>query len=296
MLNRQFIIKPANKKMSELDKQANYHLQILQQCAGDFRTISQHSFPALIMIGNQDSKIITKHIEMLASFLGQSNQLVIKSVLRGFAKMIPINPAFHSLIEQKARLQIEKLLNNISGIADNDWQEVSRLAEATIVKLDGSPIKLSNQVHVSPNKPYDHFEEFAKRLNIAKNDIYYVDPYLGDDIVSFLVFLRKSDGSNKKLRLLTRKDPSVDIALRTALSNFKNQGNEVELRYDEKMIFHDRWLMLDAVSIYKIGASLKGLAKAKSKKSFGIEKLDEPACSLAKNDLEQWWTDGTKIL
>lgn len=299
---RQFSINPAIQQgMSPLEKEADTQFQIAQQCEGDFKNISQNLFPTLIMIGNQNPSLITRHVELLSSerFLGGSNHLVINAVLRGFKSMIPINPSFQSLIQQNSRKEIERLIAKVTGITDKNWMEVLQLAESVLAELDRRPIRMPKQVHISPNKPFDHFEAFATLISTAHNEVYYIDPYLGDDMSSFLAFLRKSDGSNKKLRLLTREDTSTKNTLESALNAFAQQGNHVELHYDNnsKKLFHDRWIVIDGSTVFKIGASLNGVAKAKSNKSFGIEKLEEPALSQAIKDVEGWWgTDSLKII
>lgn len=294
------IDRSAQQGMSSLEKQADEQLQILKQCEGDFRTVNQHIFPALMVIGNQNPDLIRDHVHLLSSerFLGSTNRLMLKIVLQGFSDMIDANPSFHSLVEQYARDNIEELARRVAGLNNREWMEVENLCKSVLAKLGVHPIMIAKQTHISSKKPFDHFEAVASLITRAQQEFLYVDPYVGDDLAVFLGFLRRLDGSFKRLRVLTREDKTTNIAasLETALRCFVAQGNSAELRYDDNKSFHDRWCIIDQTHVYNIGASLKGVAKGRSTKSFDIFQLNEPELSKVKQDINYWWQQARVII
>ena len=85
------------------------------------------------------------------------------------------------------------------------------------------------------------------------------------------------------LNLLCKKNAGVDIIIVTAgkgsltakdLSKFNSQYGKLSVK--KMSNFHDRFLIIDDVEVYHIGASIKDAGK----KSFGITKIEE-------NDLVQ---------
>lgn len=286
--------------MSDIERQANEQLQILNQCTGDWRTVSQLIFPALMVIGNQDAELIRDHIHILSSerFLGSTSRIMLKVVLQGFSDMVDANPSFHSLVEQYARKNIEGLVMRISGLNNREWIEVENLGKSILTKLGTYPITIAKQKHISTNRPFDHFEIVASLIIQAKKEFFCVDPYIGHDLAYFLGFLRKLDGSFKQLRVLTREDIDTTVAnsLESVLRSFKSQGNSAELHYDDSRLFHDRWYIVDKKDIYNIGASMKRLASGGSRKSFDVFKLDGAELSKALHDIEAWWQNSRVII
>lgn len=109
-------------------------------------------------------------------------------------------------------------------------------------------------VNLATGLVFDYFDEVRKVVELAKSDIFFVDPYLDADFVArFLPMVAQGT----TVRLLGReKLPS----LIPAATLFQQQsGIKIEVRSASG--FHDRYLFIDQAVCYQSGASFKDGAK-----------------------------------
>ena len=80
------------------------------------------------------------------------------------------------------------------------------------------------------------------------------------------------------LNILCKKNKSVDVVIMTAgkgnlstkdITKFNAQYPKLSVK--TTTVFHDRFLIIDKVGVYHIGASIKDAGK----KSFGITKIED---------------------
>jgi hypothetical protein len=97
---------------------------------------------------------------------------------------------------------------------------------------------------------FDYFDEIRKIIELATNDLLFVDPYLDVDFVDrYLPHVR----SGASVRLLASKRLPTLIP---AVQLFAQQsGRRIELRSASG--FHDRYVLVDGKSCYQSGASFK---------------------------------------
>ena len=101
---------------------------------------------------------------------------------------------------------------------------------------------------------FDYFDEIRKIIEQAKDEIFFVDPYMNPEFVSKYM---KLINSNIKVRLLTNSSTN---SLITALDLFiKQSGIDVEIRTSNRL--HDRFIFVDRRDCYLSGASFKDGAK-----------------------------------
>ena len=126
---------------------------------------------------------------------------------------------------------------------------------------------IANQTEVKQNifyngQIYDAFSFIVDLIKKAKNKLTLIDNYVDTDT----------------LNMLCKKNTGVDALLVTAgkgslttkdVTNFNAQYPNLSVKkiYD----FHDRFLIVDDVEVYHIGASIKDAGK----KSFGITKIED---------------------
>jgi hypothetical protein len=112
-------------------------------------------------------------------------------------------------------------------------------------------------VAVGSGMVFEYFEELRKLIELAVQEVFFVDPYLDADFVARYLLLVQ-DGTT--IRLLTANDPKRLGALLPAVDLFVRQHNHpVEVRSTAGM--HDRYLLVDRTSCYQSGASFKDGAK-----------------------------------
>jgi hypothetical protein len=97
---------------------------------------------------------------------------------------------------------------------------------------------------------FDYFDEIRKVIEIAKQDLFFVDPYLDAEFVSR--YLEHVSGG-VTIRLLAREKlgtllPAVDLFV-------KQSKLIIQVRSAPK--FHDRYFFIDRAACYQSGASFK---------------------------------------
>ena len=110
-------------------------------------------------------------------------------------------------------------------------------------------------VAVAHGKVFDYFDEVRKLIEMAKQGLFFVDPYLDSDFVSrYLGHVSKG----VTIRLLARERlttllPAVDLFA-------KQSGCTIHVRSVSN--FHDRYVFVDSNACYQSGASFKDGAKS----------------------------------
>lgn len=103
-------------------------------------------------------------------------------------------------------------------------------------------------------KIFDYFDEIRKIIEAAKQDLFFIDPYLDAEFVSrYLPHVN----SGTTVRLLAREKletllPAVDLYAHQS-------GATVNVRSASG--FHDRYILVDGNACYQSGASFKDGAK-----------------------------------
>lgn len=110
-------------------------------------------------------------------------------------------------------------------------------------------------VALSHGNVFEYFDEIRKIIEVATEDILFVDPYLDADFVSkYLVQVN----SGVPIRLLAREKIS---SLLPAVDALMHQS-KINIQVRTAPNFHDRYIFIDKVSCYQSGASFKDGAKS----------------------------------
>jgi hypothetical protein len=110
-------------------------------------------------------------------------------------------------------------------------------------------------VAVSHGMVFDYFDEIRKIIELAKQDLLFVDPYLDAEFISRYL-PQVPVGVNT--RLLAREKlatllPAVDAFV---------QQHKVRIEVRSAPNFHDRYLLVDRNACYQSGASFKDGARS----------------------------------
>jgi hypothetical protein len=111
-----------------------------------------------------------------------------------------------------------------------------------------------SSVVVAQGQVFEYFEEIRKIIETARQEVFFVDPYLDTDFVArYLPHVSKG----VVVRLLGRKRMPALVA---AVEMFaKQEGLTVEVRSAPTL--HDRFLFVDRAECHLSGASFKDGAK-----------------------------------
>ncbi len=110
---------------------------------------------------------------------------------------------------------------------------------------------------------FDSYKFINSLIKKAKTEIILIDNYIDETTLTLFSTLN----SNIKIIILTK---NISNKLKLDFKKFKSQyfNLDIELKYFN--LSHDRFLIIDSLEIYHIGASLKDLGK----KWFAFSKLD----------------------
>lgn len=102
---------------------------------------------------------------------------------------------------------------------------------------------------------FDYFEEIRKIIELANQDVFFIDPFLNAEFVSrYLPYIK----SGITIRLLARE---LVVTLTPSVQQYiKQTGATVSVRSSKG--FHDRYVIVDGFSCYQSGASFKDGAKS----------------------------------
>ena len=119
----------------------------------------------------------------------------------------------------------------------------------------------SNQKIFFDGQIFDAFSLLAEIISHAKKEIILIDGYI--DVVTLNILAKKNAGVN----VLAYTLPSARITTQD-INNFNAQYPTLTVK--KTIAFHDRFLIIDGVEGYHIGASLKDAGK----KCFGMNKIE----------------------
>jgi AbiTii len=116
----------------------------------------------------------------------------------------------------------------------------------------------------SEKSQFDASFEISQLIEKAKNEIILIDGYVDTTTLKLLT----SKKNNVSIKILT--DPKAKSeALEVLIEKFNKQYKGLEIRYSKS--FHDRFIIIDNINFYQIGASMKDLGN----KTFSFIKLKE---------------------
>lgn len=146
-----------------------------------------------------------------------------------------------------ARLYHSQFLSNSGNWADPHLQEFLALLHQARHNLL-MQVPSAGTVAVPDGMVFDYFDELRKIIELAKQDVLFVDPYLDAEFVSrYLPHV----ASGVTIRLLAREKSAT---LLPAVDAFSRQtGRTIQVRSAAN--FHDRYLLVDRISCYQSGAS-----------------------------------------
>lgn len=152
-----------------------------------------------------------------------------------------------------ARLDIDNIQDPMANTSWDGWKKtLTTLHEARNdlrMKTTG-PMS----VPVSNGMVFNYFDEIRKVIELANQDILFVDPYLDAEFVSrYLPNIK----SSVVVRLLAGKKLNTLLPAVKAYAQQEQQYIEVRSAPD----IHDRYIFIDGTSCYQSGASFKDGAK-----------------------------------
>ena len=192
-----------------------------------------------------------------------------------------LSTVLNSSVAVDVSIQIMKAFISMRHFLQNNADVFKRLAtlEVKQINTDNKVEKVLNALENKEIQPkqgiffegqiFDAYVILSQIIKSAEKSIVLIDNFIDESVLT--VFSKRKKGVN--LKILTRnitKPKKLDV------SKFNEQYPEVELI--EFKNSHDRFIIIDAKTIYLLGASLKDLGK----KWFGFAKMDVNAKEVLK--------------
>lgn len=212
------------------------------------------------LVANCDRFESLKHSSSNPYAFTEQGIAMLSAVLKSDVAVVVSIKIMNSFVEMR-----RFLLSNREMFARLDRLEIKQLE--TDKKLEEVFNYIATNTEVKQNiffdgQIYDAFCFIVGLIEKAENEIILIDNYV--DV--------------NTLNILCKKDKGVDVLIATAgkgslsaedISKFNAQYPKLSVKNTND--FHDRFLILDKVEVYHIGASLKDAGK----KSFGISKIQD---------------------
>jgi hypothetical protein len=206
--------------------------------------VSQNAIPSRSYLGGHLPYAFTQEgVAMLSSILTSKQAIEVNiQIMRAFVNLKDLI-AKEFYYNKKIETLEEKQLENTKNI-DKIWEVIE--PKTSGIFYDG--------------QTYDAYDFIRKLITEAKERIILIDNYIDTSVIT----------------LLTNKKPNIQISIYTRDISEKiklsiKKANEQYPYFEIKELAncHDRFLIIDNIDIYHIGASLKDLGK----KWFAFSKL-----------------------
>lgn len=160
--------------------------------------------------------------------------------------------------------RMNRIENSVENLADK-VMEIDLQIKSNLIPTQG--VFFEGQV-------FDAYELASKIIRSATKSIVLIDNYIDE---TTLIHLSKK-GKNVKVLLLT-KNTGKQLSLDVEKANTQ-YGNFLLKNFEKS---HDRFLIIDGVEVYHLGASLKDLGK----KWFAFSKLDKNSVESIVNSISE---------
>ena len=111
---------------------------------------------------------------------------------------------------------------------------------------------------------YDAHSKIIEIIKKANSKIVLIDNYIGKETLDILSY----KNNNVIITIITNKEYLESVLNETTINKFNKQYGKINIIYNSS--FHDRFLIIDNIKLYHIGASLKDIGK----KCFAISELN----------------------
>lgn len=184
-------------------------------------------------------------VAMLSSILKTENAAKVSiAIMRAFVAMR------HYLIDNK---DIYVSLNNINNkLIEHD--------KKFDIIFDNFKIKEEKELVFFNGQIFDAYSKIVDILKEAKNELTIIDEYADKKVLDMIKNLDVS------ITLIVR---SKSLLKKIDLEKYNKQYNNLRIVYDDS--WHDRYIIIDKIKIYHLGASLNYIGT----KTFNVNKLED---------------------
>jgi hypothetical protein len=207
-----------------------------------------------------------EHVKYLPQVFGERGVLMLSSILRSESSVnvsIKIMTAFVEMRQLlKGHTDLYLRLNNVERKQVRTDENVEKIINA----LQNQDLKPKQGIFYN-GQVFDAYTFIADVIRDAKSSIVLIDNYVDDTV--FRLFAKRKKGIP-----LTIYTQNISAQLTLDLDKYNLQYGPAVIKSFKDA--HDRFLILDGVAVYHIGASLKDLGK----KWFAFSRMELSALDL----------------
>ena len=247
---------------------------VLSQIHLDIQTALELAKDGLLK-GEREHKVVSEtkeKLDKLKSHFGEVEQLKIE---RAVPMIINIPKSGVFIPEDSARKQFESLLNITT--------ELLGIVGSSTPKKD---------IFITENSPFEGRKILRSILNMAKTKIFLIDGYLRPDIIE-VVQLNLIDNPNIEVNFLTQKNNNKFFnTFSSDIQKVSEQypNTKIDFKHYDKLISHDRYIVIDDNVIYHSGHSFAELGNRAS----SMNKVEGSAYDEVKTHISDLWLNGNK--
>jgi len=142
---------------------------------------------------------------------------------------------------------------------ENDVSTLKLTVRNISDSIENNDIELKQGIFYN-GQIYEAYTFISDLIKSAKDSIVLIDNYIDDTVLTLL-----SKNQNITFTIYTN---NISKQLKLDIDKYNQQYNNLEIKISKS--YHDRFLIIDDVEVYHIGASLKDLGK----KIFAFSKMD----------------------
>lgn len=197
--------------------------------------------------------LLLGHLDLLIRTMPPRSELNSEDAVRWIGQTVAVVSQWNALKGASLRNDLENASARKSALGDHDYRRAASILHEmrfSLMLASG----MTAGVVVAQGGTFDYFDEVRRKIELAKSDLLFVDPYINADFVgTFLPHVR----TTTTVRLLTER--YISQLVPTAEQFTKQHGLQISIRSSSKI--HDRVFILDGRECFHSGASFKDGAK-----------------------------------
>lgn len=201
-----------------------------------------------------------------------------------------IQAAYEELPDEEKLVVASVVANEVASKAENHATKLNAALAKIGWKLESGELNTDSvsirERFFPKGTEHDAYLQIRNILRKAQSVVVIIDPYMDS---SMLQMLAAMPVSSLKVRLLSSRLPA-DFALEAR--KFQTQYSHLSLEIRKTREFHDRFILLDGVECYHIGASIKDAGNT----AFMISRIEDHANRRALIDhQDQSWSSASPV-
>ena len=241
----------------ELDEASVVKKYLITASDGKIYSTNYYNLDVIILVGY---KINSKRGILFRKW---ANKIIKQYLIKGFAidtnRVISYKDNYNDLMSSVININNE--LSDVKVTLNNH--------ENRLDKIENKEEYLKDYMFFN-GEFYNAHSKIIEIIKEARSKIVLIDNYVGKETLDILSY----KNNNVKITIITNKEYLESSLNEITINKFNKQYGKLNIIFNNT--FHDRFLIIDNIKLYHIGASLKDIGK----KCFAISELNNDILEL----------------